>query len=136
MTDPAADRVARALQDTMARLAPHWGTEARTWDELGEDVPGQWCQHLLRSAVTELIRDGVIAPVSRDVLAHLAADWDAQAAQMERDYPWNVLAGRHRNKTLRECAEQLRGRLAGDLHPDALDRAARPDGDPGPQVPR
>ena len=77
----------------------------------------------------------------RRELEHLAADWDGQAAQLERDHPWDVLAGRHRVRALRECASQLRERLAaplvpGDLHPDAPDRAAEPDSHPGPQVPR
>ncbi len=107
--DPAADDVARAIQDMVALLAPHWGTTARTWDELGADTAagGAWCQHLLRSAVTQLIRDGVFAPVSRNALALLADDWDEQAERIERKY---LIFGQSPG-LLRECASQLRERL-------------------------
>lgn len=46
----------------------------------------------------------------RDVLAHLANDWDAMAAQLDRS---GVPAGEcHvRAEILRECAGQLRDRL-------------------------
>lgn len=63
--------------------------------------------------VSELARGGAPAPVSRDELAHLAADWDAQAAQIERrcdpDSPWWRKA-----YALRECAVQLRDRIGLD----------------------
>jgi len=60
-----------------------------------------------------------LGPVSRESLAHLARDWDAQAAQIERglDDPEAPPAGtyggirRARSLTLRECARQLRERL-------------------------
>lgn len=46
----------------------------------------------------------------RDVLAHLADDWDAQAAQLERAHdPDNAMW--RRAYGLRECAGQLRERL-------------------------
>ena len=64
-------------------------------------------------------------------LAHLARDWDALAAQSERDHLAGIWIGQDA-RTLRWCAEQLRERLAGQLHPDALDRAAEPDRHPGP----
>lgn len=110
--DPAADDVARAIQDTMALLAPHWGTTAKTWDELGADTVtgGAWCRHLLRSAVTQLIRDGVFTPVSRNALALLVDDWDAQAAAIERDHLSGAYIGQS-SRGLRECARQLRDRL-------------------------
>ena len=70
---------------------------------------------------------------SREELAHLARDWDAQAAQIEKSNAgkahFDII---ERARVLRECARQLRERLAGQLHPDALDRAAEPDRHPGP----
>jgi hypothetical protein len=49
---------------------------------------------------------------ARDVLAHLAADWDAQAAELERDPVLMHLAElRTRAGDLREHAGQLRDRL-------------------------
>lgn len=44
---------------------------------------------------------------SREELAHLAADWDAQAAEMERSRRSGV-RGAERALTLRECARNLR----------------------------
>lgn len=46
----------------------------------------------------------------RDVLAHLAADWDAQAAQIERQHDPDHAMWR-KAYALRECAGQLRDRL-------------------------
>lgn len=94
----------------MARLAPHWGTQARTWDELGEDTPGQWCQHLVTAVVEDLIRAGVVAPVSRDALAHLSRDWDALAASIELDHLSGAWIGMD-PRSLRYCAGRLRALL-------------------------
>jgi hypothetical protein len=51
----------------------------------------------------------VIAPASRDALAHLARDWDAYAARLERSS--NVIAHKAQAECWRECASQLRNLL-------------------------
>jgi hypothetical protein len=52
----------------------------------------------------------VAGPDLRDALAHLAADWDARAAQIERgDFVSKEML--MNAATLRECAELLRDRL-------------------------
>ena len=46
----------------------------------------------------------------RDQLAHLANDFDALAAQIERDHLSGTFTGQD-SRTLRYCAGQLRDRL-------------------------
>lgn len=52
----------------------------------------------------------------RDLLAHLAHDWEAQAAMLEREPELASYLGRDERQrhilVLRDCAEQLRERLA------------------------
>ena len=45
-----------------------------------------------------------------DQLAHLANDWDAMAAALERDHLSGGFMGQS-SQTLRDCAGQLRDRL-------------------------
>lgn len=101
--------VARALQDIVSSLAPAYGVKSPTWDELGETLPGQWTRHLMISAITQAMEQGFIVVAGRDTFAHLANDWDAQAAQIEREgfgaHSTELLG---RATAMRDGARQLR----------------------------
>lgn len=101
--------VAKALQDIVSNLAPAYGVKSPTWDELGETLRGQWTRHLMISAFIQAVEQGFILAAGRDAFAHLANDWDAQAAQIEREgfgaHSTELLG---RATAMRESARQLR----------------------------
>lgn len=105
--DPWVTGLARTIQDTMSRIAPSFGITSPTWDELDRTTEGRWARWLAETVISEMLRRGVLVAVSRDQIAHLADDWDAQAAQIERgDFIGPELLAEARIR--RECAGLLR----------------------------